>query len=97
MNVSAALSTGNPNANPNNPLVRKRTETAMRESSALEKKTESAMNMDGSMNHFAFDNKPTIAPAARKPAQKKQASAFFSDSDEDDTPAYSQAYPTVPA
>ena len=88
MNVAAALSTGNPNANPNNPLVRKRTETSMRESTALAGgKGESAMNMDGSMNHFAFDKKPTLAPAARKPAQKKQAAAFFSDSDEDDSPA----------
>ena len=55
------------------------------------------MNWDGTMNHFAFDNKPTLAPAARKPAQKKQAQAFFSDSDEDDAPAQTQSYqPTAP-
>jgi len=82
MNVTAALSGGNPSANPNNPLARKRMEAGARESTKVT--TEGAMNMDGTMNHAAFDSKPVLTRAARKPAQKKQAKAFFSDSDEDD-------------
>lgn len=84
MNVTAALSGGmNPNMNPNNPLVKKRMESSKLDAST--RKEESAgTNFDGSMNHFAYDNKPTLAPAIRKTAQTKKATAFFSDSDEDE-------------
>ena len=53
MNVTAALSGGNPSTNPNNPLVRKRMDAVARESTKVT--TEGAMNMDGTMNHAAFD------------------------------------------
>jgi len=45
------------------------------------------------MNHFAYDNKPTLAPSVRKTAQTKKANAFFSDSDEDESPIQQQSYP----
>ena len=95
MNVAAALSTGDPNTNANNPLVRKRMEAEARQS--VKTQDIAAMNMDGTMNHFAFDSKPVLARGARAPAQKKQAKAFFSDSDDDDEPAPVQAYPVPPA
>ena len=60
----------------------------------MESSTEGAMNMDGTMNHAAFDAKPILAQA-RKPARKTQAKAFFSDSDDDGAPA--QAYPVYQA
>ena len=97
MNVAAALSGGmNPNSNPNNPLVKKRMESQRQDAS--ERKEESAgTNFDGSMNHFAYDNKPTLAPSVRKTAQTKKANAFFSDSDEDESPIQQQSYPVQPA
>ena len=56
MNVAAALSTQNPNSDPNNPLARKRMSEALnRQSAALGNRQSEAIkgvNEDGSMNHF---------------------------------------------
>ena len=57
------------------------------------------MNNDGTMNHFAFDSKPVLntgTGAVRKVAAKKKASAFSSESDDEDAPVRPQPPKTMP-
>ena len=69
MNVAAALSTANPNSDPNNPLARKRMSMDMQRASERASVRESEVkgtNPDGTLNHAAFERKPTLG--ARKAA-----------------------------